>query len=683
MSHFSFFDRDISWLYFNERVLQEAQSKSVPLLERIKFLAIYSSNLDEFYRVRIPALIALKKIAVKENLENKKNNQDTFSKIQIIVNAQLQLFGKILSQELIPELRKNQIHLVYNEAIPEVVIPEAKAYFFSQILAFLQPIRLSDENCVCFPENNKLYALVDVVDDTTLSPDLLMINIPSEQLPRFFSLNKNGIQYILFLEDIIKTFLPLMLKRYTVNGFYNFKITRDADLSLEDDYKGDLVEKMEKLIAKRDFGYATRCLYDANTPNEVIQTLVQKLNLRKSSLVAGGVYHNSKDFASLPIQQPQFRYDTWKPTPHPFEQQDGLLLDLIQQKDMMIHAPYQSYDTVLRFFNEAAMDTHVEEIYVTLYRVASDSRIVNALISAAKNGKKVTVLVELKARFDEGNNIKWAKKMKAEGVKIIYSIPSLKVHAKIALIKKKQGDSISYLGLLATGNLNESTARFYTDHILLTSHQDMLDEMKQVFHFLSKKKKKPAISDITSFQYLLVAQFNLLQKFVQLIDQEIANAKQGLPASITIKLNNLEEQVLIQKLYEASNAGVKINLIVRGICCLIPEVAGMSEHIKVHRIIDKYLEHGRIFVFHNNGQNNVFMGSSDWMNRNIYRRIEVCFPIFDPEIKNELLTLLDMQWQDNLQAVQLSNTVPNIPIKTTGNAVRSQEAIYEFLKNKR
>jgi polyphosphate kinase len=371
-------------------------------------------------------------------------------------------------------------------------------------------------------------------------------------------------------------------------------------------------------------------------------------------------------------------YERWPAIPLKVGEGSFSLFEEVEKKDLMLHPPYQSYDMVLRFFNEAAVDPAVTEIYVTLYRIASDSRIGNALVSAAKNGKKVSVLVELKARFDEANNIRWAKKMKAAGVKIIYSAASLKVHAKIALVKRRKENRISYVGLLATGNMNESTARFYTDHILFTAHPEILREMELLFIFLGHRKKA-GNPGLINFNYLLVAQFNLQQRFLQLIDREIENAHQGREAAITIKMNNLEEKVLIKKLYEASQAGVTIRMIVRSICCLRPGVPGLSENITVTRIVDRYLEHGRIFVFHNNGAPELYMGSSDWMNRNIYRRIEVCFPVFDEEIKKQVMDILQLQLQDNGQAVQIDPQLNNVPLPKEGELVNSQQAIYNYL----
>jgi polyphosphate kinase len=416
-------------------------------------------------------------------------------------------------------------------------------------------------------------------------------------------------------------------------------------------------------------------------PLRHLESFITGFNLSHASIVEGGTYHNLKDLADFPVKAKSLTYPKWPAINSVHIPAGDTLFRHILQKDIVVHAPYQNYETVLRFFNEAVIDESVEEIFVTLYRVANDSRIVSALISAARNGKKVSVMVELKARFDEGNNIKWAKRMKDAGIKIIYSDNALKVHAKIALVKRKIDGNTHYSGLLSTGNLNESTARFYTDHILLTTHQEMLMEIELLFQFLSKKKKSQEDTSVP-FHHLLVAQFNLQSRFIALIDREIEHARAGRPAAITIKLNNLEEEVMISKLYEASNAGVKIELIVRSICRLKPGIEGQSEHIRIRRIVDTYLEHGRVYLFHNNGHEELYMGSADWMNRNIYRRIEVCFPVYDPAIKEEIKKILALQLQDNRQAVWLNRELKNIPVNTPAaeKPLRSQEAIYRMLQ---
>lgn len=671
----SFFNRDLSWLYFNERVLMEAGRETVPLLERVNFLSIFSSNLDEFYRVRMPVISALKKIGAKNSMDDAVAvEHDLPTQISNTISEQQQKFGEILLSSVIPSLQKNNIKLIYGEDIPAQIAPQVKSHFLSEILAFLQPVYV-DQKAVFFPNNNQLYFLILLRENEVEKK--VILNIPSTQLPRFFKIEQNGETFIVFIDDIIRNHLNLIFKGREITGCYSFKITRDAEIDLKDEYEGDLAEQIETQLLKRDKGLATRFLYQPGIPETILEEIKKLLNLKNISLVAGGRYHNLKDLSGFPVRDAHLSYKFW---PH-FNKTDTIessLAEAIQKQDIIIHAPYQSYNSVLRFFNEAAIDETVQEIYITLYRVASNSKIVNALISAAKNGKKVFVLMELKARFDEENNIQWAKKMKAAGVKIMYSVTALKVHAKVALVKRKSGKRLHYTGLLATGNFNETTAAFYTDHILMTANPILLREIELLFIFLAKRVK-PSTSNAIIFEHLLVAQFNLQQRFLQLIDREIEHAKNGDASFITIKLNNLEERILISKLYEAAQAGVKITLLVRSICCLIPGVKGMSDNIKVIRIVDRYLEHGRIFVFHNRGKQEVFLGSADWMNRNIYRRIEVCFPIYDENIKKEILTILNFQISDNVQAVVLNEQLKNIAVAKSEPFVQSQYEIYKYL----
>ncbi len=668
MSRPIFFNRDISWLSFNARVLAEAARPSVPLLERIRFLAIYSSNLDEFYRVRMPALLALQKINKEEG------NDPVYRQVTSLINEQLQLFGNVFTREIIPALEEYGYTLAYdNKPLPTELEQKAANYFFTQVAGLLQPVQLTSD-VDFFPENNQLY--IAVVLEEGNNESLALVNVPCNVLPRFLLLKEAGRNYILLLEDIIRKQLPALFTGSTIKAACNIKITRDAELNLADEYEEDLAEKIEKQLQKRDFGYATRLLYEPGLPLRHLQYLIDLFHLHKASVVEGGRHHNLKDLAGIPISGNDIQYPAWPAIAQNFT---GMLFDAIEQKDRMVHAPYQSYDTVLRFFNEAAIDPSVEAIATTLYRVAGDSRIAQALISASRNGKKVTVLVELKARFDEANNIRWAKTMKANGIRIIYSSNSLKVHAKIALVRRKHA-TVPLLGLMATGNLNENTARFYTDHILMTAYQPMLKEMESLFSFLAKRKRSGQ-QEVMILEHLLIAQFNLQQRFLQLIQQEIDHAQKGLPARIIIKMNNLEEEVLIRKLYEASNAGVQIELIVRGICRLVPGIEGQSEHIKVRRIVDRYLEHGRIFIFHNNGEEKIFLGSADWMNRNIYRRIEVCFPLYDPQLKQQMLDIIDLQLKDNTQAVWVDTSMSNTAVSDSGEPVRSQEAIYHYLQS--
>jgi len=667
-----YFDRDISWLSFNERVLMEAAKENVPLLERINFLSIYSSNLDEFYRVRFPSLMALQKI------KKEKDDNDTTQVLQEAndkIKSQLQQYGNILVQQVIPSLKERSIHLIYQENIPANIKPVIQDYFFSQLLAFLQPLDLAKAGDF-FPENNKLY--MAVVFEGQDEQKAVIINIPSPPLPRFFDTVDAGTRYIVFIDDIIRENLPFIFPGTAIKGAYSFKITRDAELDLQDEYEGDIADKIEKQIVKRDQGFATRFLHSPGMPAELLQQFIDVFNLSKASVVEGGTYHNLKDLSSFPVKDENLRYTKWPAIKKNILSPESLFSSIAMQ-DIIIHPPYHDYGLVLRFFNEAAIDKDVDEIYVTLYRIAGDSRIANALISASRNGKDVTVFVELKARFDEANNIRWAKKLKEAGVRIIYSIPGLKVHAKVALVKKKKDKRTKYYGLLATGNFNESTARFYTDHILMTTNKEILRELELLFIYLAKRKKPESGRDI-EFKHLLVAQFNLQERFIELIDREIGYAKQGLPASIIIKLNNLEEKVLINKLYEASDAGVKINLLVRSICKLVPGVQGMSQNISVRRIVDRYLEHGRLFWFNNNGKDELYAGSADWMNRNIYRRVEVCFPVYDDIIKRELKEMISIQLKDNVQAVIIDEHLNNCAPPVENETIRSQEVIYQMIK---
>jgi polyphosphate kinase len=698
----TFFNRDMSWLTFNYRVLQEAAREETPLLEKILFLSIYCSNLDEFYRVRFPALAALQKIKETKDSYVSPEGIKLLTQISSRINGQLEHFGQLFTSRILPALAAQDIRFVYHEPMPPAIRKAAADYFFTQVLAFLQPVILHDTKDSFFPENDKLYFLV-ITDAGTPKERLAILNIPSDSLPRFYETSAGITRYILFIDDIIRDNLSFIFPGKTISGVYSLKISRDAELDLEDEYQGNIAEKIEKKLAKRDSGLATRLLYEPEIPLRLLDVLIRRLDLDRASVVAGGRYHNLRDLAGFPAKDRFLSYIPWPALHRGFEGGGSLLQDSMD-KDILIHAPYESYDPILRYFNEAAIDPSVEEIYCTMYRVAKDSRIVHALISASRNGKKVTVFVELKARFDEENNLRWAKKMKEAGVRIIYSIPGLKVHAKVALVKRKQGGRIHYCGLLATGNLNENTARFYTDHILLTGQHDLMRELELLFIFLSKGKD-PRTSEKIAFRHLLVAQFNLQERFLSLIDREIAFARQGKPASVIIKMNNLEEEVLINKLYEASQAGVRIQLLVRGICCCVPGVSGISENITIKRIIDRYLEHGRVFIFHNNGHEEIFMGSADWMNRNIYRRIEVCFPLYDPALKEEIRNLIRFQLADTLagrlmdawsENVLTDDSLVNSPVSpgtdempagatsAGGHAsprppVRSQEAIYQYL----
>ncbi|TWI92416.1 polyphosphate kinase 1 [Chitinophaga japonensis] len=678
------YDRDLSWLSFNYRVLCMARDQQVPLYERIRFLSIFSSNLDEFFRVRMPAVLAVNRLLQKDPdvAGEEPVSPDTLPAIQQEINRQQQEFGQILTGALLPELDRQQVHLYYKEDIPAVHCPFLKEYFLTRVLAYLQPVWLHRKQTF-FLENNTLYLVV------LLTPDgepgtrrYAVVNIPSRELPRFIELPPQDDRfYMAMLDDVIRENIAFLFPGYTVDGCYSIKITRDAETDM-DELKGDVLEQVETMIKKRELGIPTRFLYDAALPEEALQYLVRYFNIQPGEPVQGGRYHNLKDLADLPMPRklPALTYGKLPPARVPLLENAPRIWDAVMRQDILLHVPYQRYDYILRFFNEAAADPDVQEIFVTLYRIASGSLIASALISAARNGKQVTVFVELKARFDEENNIRWSKKMKAAGVKIVYSIPGLKVHAKTALVKRRRGLHWDYFGLMATGNFNESTARFYTDHVMLTAHPGITRELELLFLYL-QTREQPAEYRFMQFRHLLVAQFNLVERFTACIDREIAHAKAGKPARIIIKLNNLQEKQMIAKLYEAGQAGVDVQLIVRSICCLQPGLPE-SKGITVTRIVDRFLEHARVFLFHNDGQEEVYMGSADWMNRNLHRRIEVCFPVQDPLLQEQVKEIIRLQLADNTNAVLLDQEIRNVPVPPPGpgEAVNAQTSIHAYVQ---
>ncbi len=679
-----FLNRDLSWLSFNYRVLMEAADKTVPLYSRISFLSIFSSNLDEFFRVRMPAIFAFTSIASRKTGLRDEYPKELVQQVQATVFQQQEDFGRILTQQILPELKQNHIHLYYGDAIKEDHKETTREYFLSKVLSFLQPVLLQKDNQAnVFLENNSLYFIADI--EAAANPgkhQYALLNIPSTQLPRFMELSPvGGDDHIIFLDDVIKENLQEVFPGFIIHGAYSVKLTRDAEMNLEDEFAGDIAEKIEKQLEKRDVGHSTRFLYDHNMPAEVKDFLRSYLDLREEEMVDGGRYHNLKDLGSLPNpKKGGLAYTAWPAVSHPEFTTHRSVFSSIAEKEKLLHLPYHSYNYILRFFNEAAIDPAVKEIYVTLYRVAANSHIVNALISAARNGKKVTVFVELKARFDEANNLQWSKKMKAAGIKIINSIPGLKVHAKVALVKRWENKQWQNYSFMATGNFNEATGRFYTDHVLFTANPEFSLELEWLFEYL-QSRKQPAEYNKIPFKHLLVSQFNLIKRFNKLIDREIENAQKGKPAEIIIKLNNLQEKEMISRLYEASRAGVKVKLIVRSICCLAAGVEGQSENITVHRIVDRYLEHARVFVFHNNGNPEYYMGSADWMNRNLHSRIEVVFPVYDANLAAEIDKILQLQLADNCKAVLFKDNLENQRIDAAGKSrLAAQEAIYDYVK---
>lgn len=683
---YTYLNRDLSWLSFNHRVLLEAADETVPLYNRISFLSIFSSNLDEFFRVRMPAIYAFSRIPAKKISLRDEYPKDLVQKVQETVHNQLEQFGRILTGQVLPALKQNNIHLYYGDVVLMEHREHIREYFLSRVLSFLQPVLLRKEKRQdVFLENNAIYFLIDLEagSDKPGTHSYAVLNIPSDHLPRFMELPPvNGMNYILFLDDAIRLNLQELFPGFIIHGSYAIKLTRDAEMAIEDEYQGDIAEKIEKQLSKRDLGHTTRFLYESSMPEHVREFAKQFFELNEDEMVEGGIYHNLKDLGNLPHPEKKgLKYEEWPPIPHPGLHQRRSIFQSITEKERILHLPYHSYNYILRFFNEAAIDPGVEQIYVTLYRVAADSHIANALISAAKNGKKVTVFVELKARFDEANNLRWSKKMKAAGIRIINSIPGLKVHAKTALIKRWVNKHWEYYSLMATGNFNEVTGRFYSDHVLFSSSLDFGKELEMLFDYLQTRKQPEEYGKIP-FRHLLVSRFNMVKHFSWMIGREMENARQGKPAHIIIKVNNLQEKEMITRLYDASNAGVRIDLLIRSICCLAAGIPGQSENITVRRIVDRYLEHARIFYFHNNGDPEYFLGSADWMYRNLYNRIEVCFPLYDKKLCSEIEQILNIQLHDNRKAVLVDPLLENKPIAVDGEQTFTiaQESIYNYVK---
>jgi polyphosphate kinase len=675
-----YYNRDLSWLGFNYRVLQEAACPDVPLLERFRFLSIFSSNLDEFFRVRYPALLAM--AALKPKMRKKvipEENEDIVDRIQSEINRQQKEFGDILIGQLLPELEKSGTVLYYHQPLMAEHEAEVREIFLSRVLAFVQPVFLSGNASNSFtPENNQLYLVHTLRKPGELQLQHAVVKRPSQQQPRFFKLSPiNGKNYIIFIDDIIRENADCIFPGFEITGSYSIKFNRDSELLLEDEYSGNLLKKIERQLRKRDFGPPTRFLYEEDMPRNVELFLASSFGISHEEMFTGRRYHNLRDLSELPIKNPALLYAERKPLSGGGLYNCSDIFKLIDNGDVLLHFPYDSYNPILSFFNQAAIDPSVDEIYIALYRVATDSLIVNALISAAKNGKSVTVFIELKARFDEANNIEWSKKMSEAGIRIIYSIPEIKVHSKIALVIKKDGAARKSYSILSTGNFNEITARFYTDHTLLTTDAVVNAELLSLFQFL-KERKKPTGRNNPIFKKLYVSQFNMIEAFERLIEKEVVKAKNNQPARIRIKVNNLEEPHMIAMLYRASQAGVRIQLIVRSICCLIPGLSNLSENIEVRRLVDRYLEHTRIFIF-GEEETTLVIGSSDWMTRNLRRRIEVCTTIDSPLCKKELTDYFDTQWKDNDKAVRLLSTMEHERLPITSEVYNAQEQIYNYL----
>ncbi|MFH6967956.1 polyphosphate kinase 1 [Flavobacterium sp. FlaQc-28] len=625
---------EISWLSFNNCILDEANDVNNSLFERIKFLAIHSSNLDEFFRVKINKLLK----------KNSKKNTELLDKILKEVNNQQNRFGVIWRKSILPELAANKIVYYENQPLLEVHLDEIGYYFKSIILSYIQVIYISlNHPKKYFLHNRGLYFMVKL-KDIKGDYNYAYLNIPSDKLDRYKQLqSQDDTHYIISIDTIIKNCLSLIFPESKVVSCNAIKLNRDENYLIEDENTGDLIAKIEAKVEERKRGSSTRFLYDSNMDAETISVCKKTFRLKKNEMIKGGNHHNLYDLFKFPNPvKPFLQGANYPGLRHlPFESSKSIF-EIIDKQNQLLHFPYQSYYYVLQFFNQAAINRNVLEIKITLYRISSQSLIANALISAAKNGKKVTVFVEVKARFDEYNNLFWSREMKKAGIKIIQSMPNLKVHAKVAMVtmKDKYGNK-TYYNYLSTGNFNESTANIYSDFGFFTSEKKYTEDLKKVFTFLKTKKKSGAP------KHILAAGFNMKEKLIELIDTEIQNKKVGKEASVFLKVNGLDEEDIIDKLIEASNAGVEVVLIVRGICTLLPGIDDVSENIKMYRIVDMFLEHSRIYKFGNNGQEKIYLSSADMLSRNLNRRIEVGFPLYEEKHIAEINKIIQFQLDDN------------------------------------
>ncbi len=676
-----FLNREISWLYFNERVLQEAADETVPLIERIKFLSIFSSNLEEFYRVRVATLSRLSNLNDKAKALLGFNPKKILNEIKNIVVKQERKFEQLFQATLINELAQNKIFIL-NETQLNVSRGEfVRNHFRDRILSTLVPIMIDLEKP--FPElkDRYLYFFVRLSKKTSKkSEKYALIELPPD-LSRFLVLPEtNGLKFIILVEDIIKYCLDdiFYVFNYDIIDAYSIQLTRDAELDIDNNISDKFVEDLKNSLDKRKKGKPMRLLYDTEMPFNMLTVLVSKLKVEAESLIPGNRYHKFGDFIAFPnVGSKDLEYAQNVPLKVAGLHRTESIFNKLSERDYLINLPYQSYDYIILFLREAAIDPKVTEINITLYRLAENSKVVNALINAAKNGKKVHCLVELKARFDEQANIFWTSRLEEEGVHVNYGLTDYKVHSKICLVKRIEKGRAVYYANLATGNFNEKTAKLYCDHSIFTSKKEITFDLLKLFNALNKR------TVIKGFKHLIVSPLESRTRIYALIDREIKFAKQGKTAYMILKVNSLADEGVVEKLYEASNAGVIVKLIVRGICTLVPGIEGFSENITVISIIDKFLEHARVFIFGNNNKEEMFLSSADLMSRNFEHRVEVGFPVLDEEVRQEIRDIIEFQLQDNVKArdiTRLNNNKYHKNRLTT--KIRAQVQTYNYLKNK-
>jgi polyphosphate kinase len=674
-------NREISWLSFNARVLQEAQDKRNPLIERMRFLGIFSNNLDEFYRVRVASLRRMTTLTKKAKEELEIDPKLLLAEIQKIVSEQQKTFEQTYLK-LREECEKSGIHIINEKQLTEEQQEEITAYFVNNVRSALVPLMLENNRPLPRLKDKAIYLAIKLYGKKKNEILYSLIEVPSKSISRFyvFKNSQPGDNYMILLDDIIRANLKEIYTIFNIQKFeaFTIKFTRDAELEIDDDISTSLLEQISKSIEGRKSGAPVRFVYDKEMPDDLLQFLFKKIGITKdANIIAGGRYHNFKDFMSFPaIEGTKFLFEPLPPLKHPYIAPGTSVMDVVEKKDIMLNYPYQSFDYIIDLLREAAIHPDVKAIKINLYRVAKNSKIINALVNALNNGKQVQVIVELRARFDEENNINVSNVLQDAGAEIIFGVKGLKVHSKLLLIEKERNEQTTYYAHIGTGNFHEGTARVYSDTTLLTCDPRIAVEVNKVFEFFENNYK------VKRYSHLIISPNGSRRKFNELVNTEIKNAEKGERAEIILKLNNLVDEDMIRKLYEASEAGVKIVLIIRGVCALVPGIKGWSENIEAFSIVDRFLEHSRILYFHNGGNEKLFISSADWMARNLDMRVEVSTPIYDKQLIRQLKKLLEIQRHGNVKARVLDSKLSNKYRKTSGDSVRSQLEIYNYFKEK-
>jgi polyphosphate kinase len=674
----TYIPKEISWLSFNERVLQEADDRGVPLLERFKFLGIYSNNLDEYFRVRVATLKRISLFGPRSKDILGYSPKSTLKRIHEIVLSQNSKFEKIYAG-LIQELEKHKIHIINEKQLKPEQVEFVQEYFHTEVRTRLMPFLIEKDTELPNLKDDAIYLAIHLVKKDTQKKRFALLEIPTDVLSRFIVLPEKGEdKYVIFLDDIIRFGLKDIFFIFDFDEFsaYTIKLTKDAELELADDISESYIDKLSRSLQQRKWGTPVRFIYDREMPDDLLKILTKKLKFGPDDvIIPANRYHNFKDFMKFPsLGKKKFFYEPIIPVAHRDIQPRKSILAAIKKKDIMLFFPYHPFDHFIDLLREASIDPYVTSIQITLYRLARNSSVINALLNAVRNGKKVTTVVELQARFDEEANILWGNKLMEEGVKVIYGVPGLKVHAKLCLITRVKYDLSQRYAAIGTGNFNEDTAKIYTDHLLLTANKKITYEVFKAFSFFNVNYKKD------NYYHLVISPFFLRNKITLLIDNEIKNAKEGKKAYIYLKLNNVTDSEIIEHLYEASKAGVTIRLIIRGMISLVPGLKDLSENIKAIGIVDRFLEHTRFLIFCNGGNEECYISSADLMTRNIEHRIEVTCPVFDKTIKNEIKEIFAIQWSDNVKSRKIDASLSNKFVKTEKKPVQSQLEVANYIK---